>query len=309
MHRRSAKDFFNTPDKRDSVDAELLAEWCQEIGVSIGGHERRQILRYLDELIAWNRSMNLVGKASEKQILRRHFIDSLSCSSLLPGKQSLHLLDIGTGAGFPGLVLKVVRPDIVTHLLESSGKKCVFLRHIVSILELDGVEVLSARAEDFGHRDGYRESYDIVVSRAVGHLSIILEYAFPFLRSGGLFIAQKGPSGMDEFEEGKGALKILGGKLEEMKEFVLPGGGERRVIFAFRKEKATPAEYPRRNGVPAKRPLHAVKKPRRNAVPGRKAVRTVKKSRAAKCLICGGAAVPGASKGSYVNVPRGTNGG
>ena len=275
--------------KCDSVDAKLLSEWCEKIGVSIGGHERRQILRYLNELIAWNRSMNLVGKASDKEILRKHFIDSLTCSSLLPEQESLHLLDIGTGAGFPGLVLKIVRPDIVTHLLESSGKKCLFLRRIVSLLRLDGVRVLNGRAEHFGHMDGYRESYDIAISRALGHLSIISEYAFPFLRLGGLFIVQKGSAGMDEFEEAKGALKVLGGKLEEIKEFVLPGGGERRIILSFRKENPTPPEYPRRNGVPAKRPLHAVKKPRRNAVPAREAVHTVKKSRATKCLICGGA--------------------
>lgn len=291
------------------MDAKLLSEWCEKIGVSIGGDERRQILTYLNELIGWNRSMNLVGKASDKQILRKHFIDSLTCSSLLPGKQSLRLLDIGTGAGFPGLVLKIIRPDIVTHLLEASEKKCLFLGHIVSLLKLDGVKILNGRAEHFGHMDGYRESYDIAIARAVAHLSIISEYAFPFLRSGGLFIAQKGPGGMDEFKEGKGALKILGGKLEEIKECVLPGGREKRVIFAFRKEKATPPEYPRRNGIPAKNPLHAVKKPGRNAVPGREAVHSVKKSRATKCLICGGAALPRASNGSYVNVPRGTNGG
>ncbi len=295
--------------KRDSVDAKLLAEWCEKIGVSIGGYERRQVLTYLNELIAWNRKMNLVAKASSEQILRKHFIDSLTCSSLLPDQQSLRLLDIGTGGGFPGLVLKIIRPDIVTHLLEASEKKCVFLRHIVSILELDGVRVLSGRAEDFGHMDGYRESYDITIARAVGHLSIISEYAFPFLRLEGLFIAQKGSRGMDEFEEARDALKVLGGKLEEIKRLVLPGGRERRVIFAFRKEKATPAEYPRRKGVPAKRPIRAVKEPRRNAVAAREAVHAVKKSRATKCLVCGGAALPRTSKGPYVNVPRGTNGG
>ncbi len=273
-------DFFNSHDKRDSVDAKLLSEWCEKIRVSIGGHERRQILRYLDELIAWNRSMNLVGKASDKQILRKHFIDSLTCFSLLPGKQSLRRLDIGTGAGFPGLVLKIVRPDIVTHLLESSEKKCLFLTHIVSLLRLDGVRVLNGRAEHFGHMDGYRESYDIAISRAVGHLTIISEYAFPFLRLGGLFIAQKGPVGMGELEEAKVALEILGGRLKEIKEFILPGGRERRVIFSLKKEKRTPPNYPRRNGVASKKPLHTVKKPRRNAVPARKAVHTVKKSRA-----------------------------
>ncbi len=256
--------------KGDLADAKLLSEWCEKIGVSIGGHERRQILTYLNELIVWNRSMNLVGKGSNKQILRKHFIDSLTCSFLLPEQESLHLLDIGTGAGFPGLVLRIVRPNIVTHLLDASEKKCLFLRRIVSLLRLDAVRVLNGRAEDFGHMDGYRESYDIVISRAVGHLSIISEYAFPFLRSGGLFIAQKGPAGMDEFEEGKDALKVLGGKLEEIKEFVLPGGRERRVIFAFRKEKATPHEYPRRNGVPGKKPLH-----------------TLGRSRLIRCLMCG----------------------
>ena len=242
--------------KHGPVKTKMLSDWCKEIRVSIGKKEETQILTYLEELIAWNRKMSLVGKASDEEILRKHFIDSLTCSSLIDDQESPHLLDIGAGAGFPGLVLKIIRPDICIDLLEASGKKCLFLKHIVSLLKVEGVEILNGRAEHYGHMDGYRESYDLVVSRAVAHLSIVSEYAFPFLRLGGVFIALKGPAGVDEFEEGKKALEILGGKLKEIKEFVLPGGGERRVVFAFRKVSATPSEYPRRNGVPAKKPLH-----------------------------------------------------
>ncbi len=259
-----------------------LCKWCEEIGVSIGEKEKRLILEYLEELIKYNWRINLVAKASDEQILRKHFIDSLACSSLLPKERYVHLLDIGTGAGFPGLVLKIIRPDIFVHLLEASRKKCFFLGHIISLLKLDGVKILNGRAEHFGHSDGYTEGYELVVCRAVAHLSVISEYAFPLLQVGGLFIAQKGPAGMKEFEEGKGAVKVLGGKLKEIKEFVLPGGREKRVILAFRKERVTPSEYPRGNGVPARKPLHTLIVPR-----GTMHIRTLDKKKLSKMGVVG----------------------
>ena len=236
-------------------EMQLLSEWCEEIGVSVGGKEKRQMLLYLSELVDWNRRLNLVAKASGEQILRKHFVDSLSLVPLVPAQGHLKLLDVGAGAGFPGLVLKIVCPGTAVSLLESSEKKCVFLRHIISLLGIDGVEVLNGRAEHLGHMDSQRESYDIVVSRAVAHLSVVSEYAFPFLKTGGLFMAQKGPAGLRELEEAKDALRLLGGELKEKREFVLPGGGERRVILVFRKEGVTSPEYPRRDGIPAKKPL------------------------------------------------------
>ncbi len=239
-------------------DLQLLSTWCEEIGVSIGGEEKRQIFLYLSELVDWNRRLNLVAKTSKEQILRKHFVDSLSLVPFVPDQRCLKLLDVGTGAGFPGLVLKIASPGILVSLLESSEKKCVFLRHVISLLELDGVDVLTGRAECWGSMDIHRENYDIVVCRAVAHLSVVSEYAFPFLKTGGFFMAQKGPAGLREFEEAKDAIGVLGGEFKEEKEFVLPGGGERRVILVFRKERATPPGYPRRNGVPAKKPLQNV---------------------------------------------------
>ena len=243
-------------------ELQLLSEWCEEIGISVGSKEKRQILLYLSELVDWNRRLNLVAKASDEEILRKHFVDSLSLVPFVPARRHLKLLDVGAGAGFPGLVLKIDSPGILVSLLESSEKKCVFLRHVISLLELDGVDVLTGRAERLGRVDRQRESYDIVVCRAVAHLSVVSEYAFPFLKTGGFFMAQKGPAGLREFEEAKDALRLLGGELKEKREFVLPGGGERRVIFVFRKEGVTPREYPRRDGVPAKKPLHMQDVPR-----------------------------------------------
>lgn len=259
--------------------SQLLTEWCEKIGVSVGSMEKQQIFSYLEELVDWNGRVNLVARASKEEILRKHFVDSLSLTPFIPEKDkfglapfipekdkfgcgTLRLLDIGTGAGFPGLVLKIVRPDVLAHLLESSQKKCLFLKHIISILAMAQVEILNGRAEIYGHSDGYRESYDVVTCRAVAHLSTVSEYAFPFLKIGGLFITQKGPAGMDEIDEGKGTLKILGGKLDRIKEFILPGGAEKRCIFVFRKVRETPTEYPRRNGIPAKKPLHTLNVPR-----------------------------------------------
>jgi len=239
-----------------------LAEWCEEIGVPVGEKELSRIFTYFEELSGWNQKVNLVAKATDEEILRKHFVDSLTCLPFIPEQQSLRLLDIGTGAGFPGLVLKVMRPDVVVHLLESSGKKCFFLKHVISTLKLDGVEILNGRAEHFAHIDEYRHKYDVVVCRAVAHLSVGCEYAFPFLRTDGLFIAQKGPSGMNELEEASGALAVLGGEFKESREFLLPGGEEKRLIFVFRKKNATPPEYPRREGVPSKKPLHGINVPR-----------------------------------------------
>ncbi len=242
---------------------QLLSEWSEKVGVSVGRKERQQIFSYLEELVDWNQRMNLVARASKEELLRKHFVDSLSVAGFIPekarsGRDALKLLDIGTGAGFPGLVLKIVRSDILVHLLESSKKKCLFLKHIISILALDKIEVLNGRAEIFGHSNGCRESYNIVTCRAVAHLSTVSEYAFPFLKIGGLFIAQKGSAGVEEIGEGKGTLKILGGRLDKIEKFILPGGFEKRGIFVFRKVWETPPEYPRRNGIPAKKPLHNV---------------------------------------------------
>ena len=233
----------------------LLSRWCGEIGVSIGEKEKQKILVYLRELIEWNQRANLVAKSCAEEIMRKHFIDSLACVSLLPEEKCLHVIDIGTGAGFPGLVLKIARPDIVICLLDASRKKCDFLKYVVSVLKLEGAEVVNGRAEVLGHMPEYRESFDVVVCRAVARLSIIYEYALPFLQLGGILIAQKGPAGIDEFEKGKDVLKILGGKFKESRECVLPCGSEKRINFSFRKERKTPSEYPRRNGVPARKPL------------------------------------------------------
>lgn len=245
-------------------ESQLLHKWCEKIGVSIGSKENRKILKYLDELIEWNQRMNLVGEAPKEEILRKHFVDSLAVVPFVPAETdiSLRLLDIGTGAGFPGLVIKIMRPDIFAYLLESSKKKCLFLEHITSVLGLDGVEILNGRAESYGHDSDYRQSCDIAVCRAVAHLGVISEYAFPFLKLGGYFIAQKGPRGRNEIHELEKVLEILGGKLENMREFALPGGGERRLIFVFKKEREIPSGYPRAKGIPAKRPLHALGVPR-----------------------------------------------
>ena len=233
----------------------LLSLWLKEAGVSAAPKKKQQILKYLDELIIWNRRMNLVAKAPAQEILRKHFIDSISIGSLLPQRGGMRLIDVGTGAGFPGLVLKIIRPDIYVYLLESSKRKSSFLEHIVSILNLDEVGILNGRAEVFGHVNDYRETCNVAVCRAVSHLSVISEYSFPFLKKGGLFIAQKGPAGIGELEETENVIRTLGGEIYLTKELFLPCKKEKRVILVFKKERETPPDYPRRNGVPIKKPL------------------------------------------------------
>ncbi len=211
--------------------------------------------RYLQELLAWNRRFNLTAIREPEQIVVKHFLDSLSVLTVTGCLDGKRVVDVGTGAGFPGLALKIACPDMRLTLVESVGKKAEFCRHVVDALGMEGVEVITGRAEEVGRQPSHRESYDWAVARAVARLPILAEYLLPLVRLEGAMLAQKGETGPAEVQAARHAFAVLGGDLERVQPLTLPGITETRYLIVVRKRAATPAGYPRRVGVPAKRPL------------------------------------------------------
>lgn len=215
---------------------------------------------YYEELVAWNQKFNLTAITDYEPVQIRHFLDSLSC--LLADEVRLALarsepraIDVGSGAGFPGIPLKLVCPGLRLTLLEATGKKITFLEHVASLLALQRVTTIHARAEELGHDPAHREAYDLTLARAVADLPVLVEYALPFSKVGGWFVAQKGESGRAEAWNAEKAIERLGGKLRRVLPVELPGLPEDRSLVVVEKVHPTPADYPRRPGVPAKKPL------------------------------------------------------
>jgi 16S rRNA (guanine527-N7)-methyltransferase len=210
---------------------------------------------YYEELIEWNRRVNLTAIVDYEGVQVRHFLDSLTVAPLVGGEPCL-LLDIGSGAGFPGVPLKIAYPGIDLTLVESVNKKAAFLRHLVDRLNLDGVEVIAGRAETLAHDERYRGRFDIVLSRGVASLATLAELSLPFCCVGGAFVAMKKGDIGDEVASSVKAIEILGGKLAEVRPVELDEfRGERRSLVVIDKLAPTPDKYPRRPGVPRKRPL------------------------------------------------------
>jgi 16S rRNA (guanine527-N7)-methyltransferase len=207
---------------------------------------------YYRELVAWNARVNLTAITKRDEVYVKHFLDSLSVAPFV--RAARRVLDIGSGAGFPGVPLKIALPDLNVTLLEATGKKVAFLWHIVTQLGLHDVSIVHARAEDVAHDTNHRAQYDVVVVRAVATLATLCEYALPFLQQGGLFIAQKGVQVDDEVRASARAREVLGGRLREIVQVQLPGFETRHLVI-IEKVVATPDAYPRRAGVPERRPL------------------------------------------------------
>jgi 16S rRNA (guanine527-N7)-methyltransferase len=232
--------------------AETLHTEASKLGVQLTPSELDTFDLYAKELIAWNDKINLTTITDPADIMTKHFIDSLSLISTLTDKHKT-LLDIGSGAGFPGIPIKIARPDLTVTLVESVGKKVAFLEHAIKILKLKNIEAVLARAEELGHEENYREKYDVVTARAVANLASLSEYALPFLKIGGMFIAQKVATD-EEVKKSERAIEILGGKLKEILPIRLKNLEERHLVI-IEKVSPTPKEYPRRVGMPLKKPL------------------------------------------------------
>lgn len=222
-------------------------------GLNLNQRQIEQFARYSAELRAWNARVNLTSITDEHEIVTRHFLDSLRCA-LSWGEAPSSLIDIGSGAGFPGLPLKILRPELRVALVESVGKKAAFLRHIVAALDLHDVTVVAARAEVVGRDPQHREQYDVVTARAVAELATLAEYCLPLCRVGGRVLAPKGSDIDDEIARARVAIARLGGQLIGVEPVEIPGV-EPRTLVVIAKIAPTPAVYPRAVGVPAKRPI------------------------------------------------------
>lgn len=235
---------------------ERLVRGAERLGLSLSPQQAEQFEAYYRLLMEWNRRINLTAIVDYDQVQTRHFLDSLTVILALPPLgPDFRLLDVGTGAGLPGLPLKILFPQVRLVLLDSVAKKTAFLSHVVAELGLKDVEVITSRAEELGHRPGYRENFSAVLSRAVAPLTTLVELALPFCKQGGLFIAQKGREIEAEINRASKAIDILGGRLREVREIALEELGGERLLVVIEKVAPTPSRYPRRPGVPSHRPL------------------------------------------------------
>ena len=235
---------------------ELLGRGAAGLGLALTAQQLEQFEIYYRELVDWNRRVNLTAITEYREVQVRHFLDSLSTHLAFPRGPtcSIRLVDVGAGGGFPGLPLKLAIPKIHLVLVESVGKKARFLEHLVEVLALSGVEIQNGRAEQLAHQAELRESFDLVVSRGVAKLSTLLEYTLPFCRVGGRVVLLK--RGIeDELAVAARTLDLLGGRLVDIYPVLIPGLNDGRVIVSVDKVEATPDRYPRRPGLPVKRPL------------------------------------------------------
>ena len=236
---------------------EILAQGAGEAGVFLTGNQLDQFETYYQELARWNRRVNLTSIIGYQEVQIGHFLDSLTVCLAAPGSlsSSSRVMDVGAGGGFPGLPLKLAFPGIHLVLLDSAGKKAAFLQHLVSLMELDSVEVLTGRAEDMAHWPELRESFDLALARGLARLPVLLEYLLPFCRIGGKTVAHK-HGGLDgELKSAARALETLGGRLSAEVPVQVTGLTDNRVLLVVEKVAVTPERYPRRAGMPAKRPL------------------------------------------------------
>ena len=237
--------------------AELLNEQAGEMQVQLTARQIEQFYQYFELLTEWNKVMNLTAITQMEDVVTKHFVDSLSIIRIFPelAQGNWSVMDVGTGAGFPGIPLKIAFPEIKITLLDSLNKRIKFLQEVKAKLELQGVEALHGRAEDYGRQKEYREKFDCCVSRAVANLATLSEYCVPFVKTGGCFIPYKSGKVEEERRQAENALKILGCRVEKMEEFVLPSTDASRVLVMIRKEKVLSKKYPRKAGMPSKEPL------------------------------------------------------
>mgnify|MGYP000336118359 CR=1 FL=1 len=233
----------------------LARDALQLFGISLSPRQTAQFAAYERELLEWNQKFNLTAIRDVEGIRAKHFLDSMSCCLAWREQPPRRLVDVGTGAGFPGVVLKILYPGMKLTLVESVGKKANFCQHIIETLGMEGVEVLAARAEDVGRNPKHREKYDWAVARAVANLPVLVEYLLPLVKVGGGMLAQKGESGPAEVQAAENALKLLGGRMRQLISVELPGVAEERYLVIVDKPAATPPAYPRKVGIAAKKPL------------------------------------------------------
>jgi len=237
------------------IFGEVLRKAAQEYSLALTDSQINDFNIYYQMLVEWNEKINLTAITSPQDVAIKHMIDSLSCYDETIFKKGAKIIDVGTGAGFPGLPLKIFRPDLELTLFDSLNKRILFLQAVAKELGIMDIKFVHSRAEDGGKNKGLREYHDIAVSRAVARLNVLCEWCLPFVAVGGFFIALKGSKYSEEVKECSGALKLLGGEIAKIENVKLPGLDDVRAIVFIKKIKRTPATYPRRPGVAEKNPL------------------------------------------------------
>lgn len=233
----------------------MLEKGSQQLGIMLHDQQIQQFFLYKDLLVQWNEKMNLTAIVEEKEIILKHFLDSLAVASKWDFNTEIKMIDVGTGAGFPGIPLKIAYPKLQVTLLDSLNKRITFLQEVKKQLQLDNVTCIHGRAEEVGQNKSHREQYDLCASRAVAHLAVLAEYCLPFIKVGGIFSSLKGPDIEKEVEESKKAIEVLGGEIIDIHTVDIPYSNIRHSILCIKKIRQTPTQYPRKAGKPSREPI------------------------------------------------------
>lgn len=234
---------------------ERLTAGCEKMGVTLTEEQLNQFIKYYELLVEWNSFMNLTAITEFDEVVTKHFVDSISLIKAVDLNKPLSVIDIGTGAGFPGIPLKIAFPELNITLLDSLNKRIKFLDEVIGQLGLKKIEAIHGRAEDAAKSVDLREKFDLCVSRAVANLSTLSEYCLPFVKVGGMFVSYKSEKITEEMKTAEKAISILGGEYSNQVEFTLPDSDIYRNLFMIEKKKASPKKYPRKAGLPSKEPI------------------------------------------------------
>lgn len=237
----------------------ILIDGLNELGIDAAEEKTEKLIKFKDIMLEWNDKINLTAITEEREIFIKHFLDSATCISSGFIREGMNIIDVGTGAGFPGIPVMILKDGLKMTLLDSLNKRISYLDEVVRKLDLKGVTTVHARAEEAGAGKIHRESYDIALSRAVASMNVLCEYCMPFVKVGGYFLCQKGPDIKEELEEAGFAIKTLGGKVMEVKEYHLPFSDIKHNIIIIEKVAATPTKYPRKPGKPSASPIISAK--------------------------------------------------
>ncbi|MBN8236494.1 16S rRNA (guanine(527)-N(7))-methyltransferase RsmG [Halobacillus kuroshimensis] len=237
------------------MDTNTFLNALKEQGIELNEQQQHQFQRYFEILVEWNEKMNLTAITDQEGVYLKHFYDSLTAAFYYDFSEPLRICDVGAGAGFPSLPLKIVFPHLKVTIVDSLKKRITFLNHLAHELELDDVAFYHDRAENFGKNTSFRESYDLVMARAVARMSVLSELCLPLTQKGGRFMAMKGPNLRDEMEEAEIAIQTVGGEVKDIYTFELPEEGSERNIAIVEKRRKTPKKYPRKAGTPNKTPI------------------------------------------------------
>ena len=235
--------------------SQIFETKLSELGITLNEEQKRQFLQFYELLVEWNKVMNLTGITEYEEVNEKHFVDSLSIVKAIDMDSVETVIDIGTGAGFPGIPLKIAFPNLKVVLLDSLNKRILFLNTVIDTLQLTDIQTIHGRAEDFAKQQAYREQFDLCVSRAVANLATLSEYCLPYVRVDGMFIPYKSGEITEELQRSQNAIHVLGGKVTDVVKFRLPGTEIGRSFVKIKKVQNTAKKYPRKAGLPSKEPI------------------------------------------------------